>query len=120
MKYRRLTISVRYDDGQTRKAELLVARDDVRVFCGNQEIPRLAPGTSKSVYIPGATSLVAEEEFVFELDGKFLTVRPNGRFRPMVTAIDGLARFTFGKTEILTAVCIGALFLGLITLVFLL
>ena len=120
MRYRRYPLSIRYDDGSIRRVEVHANPEDVRIFSGTQEIPRLAPGTSKSVYLPGATSKIAEDEYVFDLDGKFLCMRRNGRLRPIATAIDGFAKYLFGKNEILTVVCIGTLFFALILLAILL
>ena len=120
MRYRRHSVEIRYDDGAVRRAEVLSRGSEIRLFAGREEVLPLPVGTPKSVYLEGATGPVAEGEYVFELDGKYLTVRPNGTLRPMVTGIDGLARFTFGKNELITVIVIGALFLGLITLVILL
>lgn len=120
MRYRKWTAECRFDNGTVKKIEVLTARGDVRLFCGGAEVPRLEAGTPKSLYIEGATGRVAEDEFVFDLGGGFVRVRPNGKYRPVVTAVDGLAGFIFGKTEILTVAVGGALFVGAILLAILL
>ena len=120
MRYRRQTVRIQYENGAFIRLEILSKPDEIRVFRGSEEIPRLPAGTPKSLFEPGATGTVSETDYFFEIDGNYFSVRPNGRLRPMVTAFSGLAQFTFGRTEILTVTCIGALFLALIVLVILL
>ena len=120
MRYRKWTAECRFDSGEIRKIEILTAKNEARLLCGKNEIPRLETGTSKSLYIEGATGCVTEDEFVFDLGCGFVSVRPNGKYRPVLTAQDGIARFTFGKNEILTVAIAGALFVGAILLAVLL
>lgn len=120
MRYRKWTAECRFDNGTVKKIEILTAKEDVRLLADGTEIPRLEAGTPKSLYVEGATGSVSDTDFVFDLGGGFVSVRPNGKYRPIVTAVDGLARFTFGKTEILTVAVLGALFVGAILLAVLL